>query len=268
MATVTFSPAQPFTVAKTAQSVTFDPLLDSDYGEPAFAVFATASQAGDSNYLAAAPVARTFAVSDATQAITFGPAPAGVTVGQPLVFVSATSTSPTAAPSTMPITFTSLTPSICTMGGADANASLVTLVAVGQCTIAAVQAGDANYNGAPQTTLTFPVGPAGPPPATFTVTNLNNSGPGSLRAAIASANATAPGPNLVNFASALTGTIVLTTGQIQISRSVLIDGPGADNLTIDGNGASTGNGSTDSGSQMRGASLPEAPEAPSSLSTA
>jgi YVTN family beta-propeller protein len=260
--------AQQFIVPKTAQSIEFDPLADVNYGAPAFPVFATASsllpasfaasgtctvagnmvqvgavgsctitasQAGDSNYLAAAPVARTFTISSATQAITFGAAPSSVTVGQGLVFVSATSSSPTAAPSTMPITFTSLTPAICTMGGAAANASLVNLVAPGQCTIAATQPGDPNYNTAPQATQSFTVGAAGTPPAMFTVTNLNDRGAGSLRAAIASANATAPGPNMVNFAPGLTGTIVLTTGAIQISRGLFIDGPGVDNLTIDGN---------------------------------
>jgi hypothetical protein len=265
-ATVTFSPTQPFTVAKTAQSVTFDPLPDADYGEPAFAVFATASsgltvsftasgicsvagnsvqvggvgsctitasQAGDSNYLAAAPVARTFTISNATQAITFGPAPVNVSVGQALVFVSATSTSPTAAPSTNTITFSSLTPAVCNTGGI--NGAMLTLVSAGQCTIAANQAGDANYNGAPQATQSFTVAAAGTPPATFTVTNLSNTGAGSLRSAIASANATAPGPNIVNFAPGLTGTILLTSGQIQISRALMIVGPGADNLTIDGN---------------------------------
>jgi YVTN family beta-propeller protein len=259
---------QQFIVPKTAQSISFDPLPSVSYGAPAFPVFATASsllpvsfaasgicsvagnsvqiggvgsctitasQAGDSNYLAAAPVARTFTINSATQAITFGPAPSSVTVGQGLVFVSATSSSPAAAPSTIPITFTSLTPAICTMGGAAANASLVDLVAPGQCTIAADQPGDANYNAAPQATQSFTVGAAGTPPAMFTVTNLNDRGAGSLRAAIASANATAPGPNIVNFAPGLTGTIVLTTGSIQISRSLFIDGPGAGNLTIDGN---------------------------------
>ena len=41
----------------------------------------TASQAGDSTYFAATPVARTFTIIQANQAITFGPAPTGVTVG-------------------------------------------------------------------------------------------------------------------------------------------------------------------------------------------
>src|SRR5439155_372587 len=193
----------------------------------------TASQAGDSNYSPATSVMRTFAINPASQTITFGPAPANATVGPSLVFVTATSKSPTAAPSTTPITLSSLTPSVCTTGGV--NAALLMFVAAGQCTIAANQPGDGNYNAAPQATQTFTVGAAGTGPGTFTVTNLNNTGAGSLRSAIAGANATAPGPNIVNFAPGLTGAIVLTSGQIQISRSLYIDGPGADNLTIDGN---------------------------------
>ena len=76
----------------------------------------TASQAGNATYFAATSVARTFAVAQANQVITFGPAPTGVTAGQPLVTISATSSSPTAPPSTIPITFTSLTPSVCIDG--------------------------------------------------------------------------------------------------------------------------------------------------------
>jgi autotransporter passenger strand-loop-strand repeat protein len=49
--------------------------------------------------------------------------------------------------------------------------------------------------------------------ATFTVTNLNDSGAGSLRAAIEGANATSPGsPNTINFSAGLSGgTITLTS---------------------------------------------------------
>lgn len=69
--------------------------------------------------------------------------------------------------------------------------------------------------------------------ATFTVTNINDSGPGSLRDAVVQAYA-AGGQNTVNFA--VTGTIVLTSGRIQLSGALNIVGPGADKLTIDGNG--------------------------------
>ena len=194
----------------------------------------TASQPGDDVYGSAAPRARTFTISKANQQITFGPAPVGVTAFQPLVTVTATSSSPTSPPSTIPITLVSLTPAICETGGF--NGTMLSLFGPGPCTIAANQDGDAFYNAAPQATLDIAVGALGSPPGTLTVTNLNNSGAGSLRQAILDANA-APGPNIVDFAEGVTGTIVLTSGQIQITGPLLIVGPGANNLTIDGNAA-------------------------------
>jgi predicted outer membrane repeat protein len=71
--------------------------------------------------------------------------------------------------------------------------------------------------------------------STFTVTNLFDSGPDSLRAAVASANAN-PGPDAIDLAT--TGTITLTSGQLSITDSLTISGPGIDALTISGGGAS------------------------------
>jgi hypothetical protein len=65
-----------------------------------------------------------------------------------------------------------------------------------------------------------------------TVTTLNDSGPGSLRQAIADAT---PG-DTIDFA--VTGRITLTSGQLTITNSVNIAGPGAANLTVSGNNAS------------------------------
>src|SRR5437870_4605068 len=53
-------------------------------------------------------------------------------------------------------------------------------------------------------------------PSTFTVTNLADSGTGSLRAAITAANAN-PGPDTIQFAHGLHGTIGLTSGQLSIT---------------------------------------------------
>src|ERR671929_1202619 len=69
--------------------------------------------------------------------------------------------------------------------------------------------------------------------ATLNVTTLNDSGAGSLRAAIAAANAT-PGADTITFQAGLTGTITLTSA-LQISQSVTIDGPGSSVLTLSGN---------------------------------
>src|SRR5262249_35750823 len=59
-------------------------------------------------------------------------------------------------------------------------------------------------------------------PSAFMVTNLLDSGAGSLREAVVAANAN-PGADTIDFAT--TGTIALTTGQLDITDSVAINGP-------------------------------------------
>jgi hypothetical protein len=76
------------------------------------------------------------------------------------------------------------------------------------------------------------------PAATFTVTNLLDSGPGSLREAIGQANEISTDADTIVFQPGLTGTIVLTTGQLTVTGEVRIIGPGSGLLTIDGNGQS------------------------------
>ncbi len=73
--------------------------------------------------------------------------------------------------------------------------------------------------------------------ATFTVTNLGDSGSGSLRQAITDANGAA-GADTIDFQAGLSGTILLTSGQLSIADSVTIQGPGAAVLSVSGNSAS------------------------------
>jgi hypothetical protein len=65
--------------------------------------------------------------------------------------------------------------------------------------------------------------------ATITVVNTNDSGAGSLRQALADA----VDGDLIEFA--ITGTIGLTSGELLVNKSVMISGPGAASLAVDGN---------------------------------
>ncbi|WP_034937690.1 choice-of-anchor Q domain-containing protein [Gloeocapsa sp. PCC 73106] len=74
---------------------------------------------------------------------------------------------------------------------------------------------------------------------TFTVTNAEDNGSGSLREAIAVANAS-PGDDEITFSPSLTGeTISLTSGELRITDHLVIRGLGAENLTIDSQGNSS-----------------------------
>src|SRR2546423_5344765 len=67
--------------------------------------------------------------------------------------------------------------------------------------------------------------------ATVTVTNTNDSSPGSLRQALTTAN----DGDTITFA--VTGTITLTSGGLPITRNLTISGPRSDQLSVDGNQA-------------------------------
>jgi hypothetical protein len=64
--------------------------------------------------------------------------------------------------------------------------------------------------------------------ATITVSNTKDSGPGSLRQALADAE----DGDTITFA--ITGTITLTSGGLPITKNLTISGPGADQLSING----------------------------------
>src|SRR6476620_6384909 len=66
----------------------------------------------------------------------------------------------------------------------------------------------------------------------ITITNTNDSGPGSLRQALTDAN----DGDTINFA--VTGTIGLTSGELLVSRNITISGPGATNLGVNANAES------------------------------
>jgi Ca2+-binding RTX toxin-like protein len=60
--------------------------------------------------------------------------------------------------------------------------------------------------------------------ATLIVTNLNDSGAGSLRAQVAAANASVGVADTIVFANGLSGTLILTSGELALTDDVTING--------------------------------------------
>ncbi len=111
----------------------------------------TATQPGNLTYRPANPITRTFAVSQATQTITFTN-PGNKTMAQSPVTVAPT------ASSGLPVTLASTTTAICSV-----SAFTVTLLGPGTCTLTATQPGDAAYR------------PANPVTRSFTVSKVNQT---------------------------------------------------------------------------------------------
>jgi hypothetical protein len=74
--------------------------------------------------------------------------------------------------------------------------------------------------------------------ADFTVDSAADDGPGSLREAVMLANADFDSPHNIYFDLPPATTITLTSGEIEITRSLTLHGPGVDQLTVSGNLAS------------------------------
>ncbi|MET0646100.1 MAG: Ig-like domain repeat protein [Pyrinomonadaceae bacterium] len=170
------------TVSKADQSITFASPGGKTFGDPDFALNATASSelgvsfsatgnctvagatvhitgagsctvtasqsSGDLNYNPATNVQRSFPIAKANQTISFA-ALAGKTFGDAPFSVSATSSSG------LPVGFSVVS------GPASVNGSTLTLTGGGTVTVRASQAGDANYNAAPPVERSFNVARAG-----------------------------------------------------------------------------------------------------------
>jgi RHS repeat-associated protein len=191
----------PFTVSATASSglaVTFSsttPTLCSVSGSTVTLIAAgtctiAADQAGNANYNAAAQVAQSFTVNKAAQTITFG-ALTSKAYGSAPFTVAATSSS------SLAVSFSSTTSAVCTVAGAT-----VTIAAVGTCSIAADQAGNANYSAATQVVQSFAVTQAGQTITGFAPATPIGYSPGGTFALTATGGASG---NPVTFASTTTG---------------------------------------------------------------
>src|SRR4029079_13178580 len=106
----------------------------------------TAKQAGDANYNPAPDVPQSFSIAKASQTINFA-ALGNKTFGDADFGVSATATS-------------SLAVSFTASGNCTVTGATVHITGVGSCTITAKQAGDANYNPAPDVPQSFTIAKA------------------------------------------------------------------------------------------------------------
>jgi ribosomal protein S11 len=154
--TYTISPGLP-------NGLTFNNATGAIFGTPSAALTTTdftIRAAGSTSGTATATVNLTIGV--ANQTINFGPAPTPTfsPSGGFQVFASATSG--------LPITYSSLTPSIC-----DAHGSTIVMLGAGTCTIAADQAGNTNYIAAPQATQSITITKAQPQPLTLSASSVS-----------------------------------------------------------------------------------------------
>ena len=220
------------TVTQASQTITFGALSTKSYGIAPFAVSGTASsslalsfasttssvctvsggmvtilsvgsctveasQPGNNNYLAATPVDQKFAVTQASQTITFTTLP-NLQIGSPPFALTAT------ASSGLAVAFTSTTTPICTVA-----AGIVTMLAAGTCTIQATQPGNVDYTAAPSVSQHFSVTPAS---QSITFGPLSNAAFGTAPFAL---SATATSGLAVTFAS--TTSAVCTVSGINVT---------------------------------------------------
>ncbi|AAR34084.1 fibronectin type III domain-containing protein [Geobacter sulfurreducens] len=184
-----------FTVASGPGSLAGTTLTITGTGS----IVVTASQAGNANYNAAPDVQRTITVGQAGQTVAFGAAPTVVVNGSGTVSASATSG--------LTVAFSSTTPAVCSVSG-----TTVTGLTAGSCTIAANQAGNANYNAAPQITQTFAVGKGSQTVSFGAAPSLTVGGTATL-------SATATSGLAVTFASA-TPTVCSVAGSTVTGKAL------------------------------------------------
>lgn len=141
-----------------------------------------ATQDGNATYAAAPRATQALGVQvDPRQSIQFGAAPA--------LGLGGTATVSAQASSGLPVRYSSLTPAVC---GVDAASGRVSALAVGPCTIAADQPGDAHYGPAPRATQTIDVLPHAavqPPAAPLQVSARAGVQPGTVEVSAAQVDA-------------------------------------------------------------------------------
>jgi Bacterial Ig-like domain (group 3)/Domain of unknown function (DUF4214) len=229
------------TPAKANQTITFGALANKTFGDADFNVSATASsgltvsfaatgncsiagntvhltglgsctitasQAGNANFNAAPDVPQSFTIAKTNQTITFG-ALANKTFGNADFNVSAT------ASSGLPV-------SVVATGNCTVSGNTVHLTGPGSCTITASQAGNANYNAAPDVPQSFTIAKAA---TTTSLTSLLN--PSALAQSVTFTATVNPAPNTTTP----TGTVQFKDGGINLGAAVSLNASGVAQLT-------------------------------------
>jgi hypothetical protein len=174
-----------------------------------------ANQEGNASYLAAPQVQQTFLVGQVGQTITFSSTPpSGAAVGGPEYTVAAT------ASSGLPVVF-SANPS--SAGVCNVSGSTVSLTGAGTCTVDANQAGDANYQPAPQVQQSFTVVP---PPSSQTIT-FTSSAPSNAEYLGSSYNVSANASSGLPVAFTVSGSCTISGSSVAMA--------GAGTCTVYGN---------------------------------
>lgn len=156
-----------------------------------------ASQPGTGTIAPAMPVDESFAVNGLSQTITFGTIPAQ-TVGTPLT-LSATATS------TLPVSFESSTPLVCSVSGTSAS-----FIASGTCTIQAIQGGNSIYASATPVSQNIAVNGEA---QTITFNSIAAQTAGTSFALTATANSGLP----VSFASTTSAVCTVSGGEATLA---------------------------------------------------
>ena len=136
-----------------------------------------ADQAGDATYNSAPTVSDNITISKASQTISYtSTAPAGATVGGATYNVAATGG---ASGNAVTFTIDAAASSVCTISG-----STVSFIGAGTCVIDANQAGNTNYNAAPQAQQTFAVAAGTPTQLLFLQQPTNGTAGTALSPAV------------------------------------------------------------------------------------
>ncbi|HVH34973.1 MAG TPA: hypothetical protein VM847_12785, partial [Tahibacter sp.] len=168
-----------------------------------------ANQAGNTNWNPAPQAQQTFAVGKGSQTISFtSSAPAGAVVAGAAYSVSAT------ASSGLPVTL-AIAPaasSVCSLSGGN-----VTFQSAGTCVINANQAGNANWNAAPQVQQSFAVGP-GSQTISFTTTAPTTAAIGGASYTVA-ATASSGLPVTLSIDASATSVCTLTGSSVTFEHA-------------------------------------------------